>query len=301
MSFTETEEQQALRAAVAQLGAKYGYAYSSAKARADQSQDELWAEAGQLGYLGVNLPEEYGGGGQGMYELAIVEEELSAAGCGLLMMVVSPAICGTVITRFGTDEQKGRWLPGLADGSSIMAFGITEPDAGSNSHKITTTARRDGTDWLLSGQKVFISGVDVADNVLIVCRTEDARTGTLKPVLLVVPTDSPGFEKTKITMDLVARLRAATQQLVATHDEAPERRRRAARARTGRTTPGWRRSGPGARGRSAGRSRRRGRRAWRCRRCTGGGSSRRGVATTRARSGGRARASPTRGRRSPSA
>jgi len=204
MSFTETEEQQALRAAVAQLGAKYGYAYSSAKARADQSQDELWAEAGQLGYLGVNLPEEYGGGGQGMYELAIVEEELSAAGCGLLMMVVSPAICGTVITRFGTDEQKGRWLPGLADGSSIMAFGITEPDAGSNSHKITTTARRDGTDWLLSGQKVFISGVDVADNVLIVCRTEDARTGTLKPVLLVVPTDSPGFEKTKIDMDLVA-------------------------------------------------------------------------------------------------
>ncbi|MBK6856421.1 MAG: acyl-CoA/acyl-ACP dehydrogenase [Microthrixaceae bacterium] len=204
MSFTETEEQQALRAAVAQLGAKYGYAYSSAKARADQSLDELWAEAGQLGYLGVNLPEEYGGGGQGMYELAIVEEELSAAGCGLLMMVVSPAICGTVITRFGTDEQKGRWLPGLADGSSIMAFGITEPDAGSNSHRITTTARRDGSDWLLSGQKVFISGVDVADNVLIVCRTEDARTGTLKPVLLVVPTDSPGFDKTKVDMDLVA-------------------------------------------------------------------------------------------------
>jgi hypothetical protein len=204
MSFTETDEQQALRAAVAQLAASYGYEYSVAKARADESLTELWAEAGKLGYLGVNLPEEFGGGGQGMYELAIVEEELGAAGCGLLMMVVSPAICGTVITRFGTDEQKGRWLPGLADGSSIMAFGITEPDAGSNSHRITTTARRDGSDWLLSGQKVYISGVDVADNVLIVCRTEDARTGTLKPVLLVVPTDSPGFEKTKIEMDLVA-------------------------------------------------------------------------------------------------
>ena len=203
MSFTETDEQQALRAAVAQLAASYGYEYSVAKARADESLTELWAEAGKLGYLGVNLPEEFGGG-QGMYELAIVEEELGAAGCGLLMMVVSPAICGTVITRFGTDEQKGRWLPGLADGSSIMAFGITEPDAGSNSHRITTTARRDGSDWLLSGQKVYISGVDVADNVLIVCRTEDARTGTLKPVLLVVPTDSPGFEKTKIEMDLVA-------------------------------------------------------------------------------------------------
>ena len=95
MSFTETDEQQALRAAVAQLAASYGYEYSVAKARADESLTELWAEAGKLGYLGVNLPEEFGGGGQGMYELAIVEEELGAAGCGLLMMVVSPAICGS--------------------------------------------------------------------------------------------------------------------------------------------------------------------------------------------------------------
>ncbi|MEO6629515.1 MAG: acyl-CoA dehydrogenase family protein [Aquihabitans sp.] len=204
MSFTETAEQAALRSAVAQLGAKYGYQYAVDKARAGDTLSELWAEAGQLGYLGVNLPEEYGGGGQGMYELAIVEEELSAVGCGLLMMVVSPAICGTVINRFGTDEQKGRWLPGLADGSSIMAFGITEPDAGSNSHRITTTARKDGTDWLLTGSKIYISGVDVADNVLIVARTEDAKTGTLKPVLFVVPTDSPGFERTKIDMDVIA-------------------------------------------------------------------------------------------------
>jgi alkylation response protein AidB-like acyl-CoA dehydrogenase len=139
-----------------------------------------------------------------MYELAIVEEELGAAGCGLLMMVVSPAICGTVIARFGTDDQKLRWLPGLADGSQIMAFGITEPDAGSNSHEITTVARRDGSDWLLTGRKTFISGVDVADNVLIVGRTEQSATGRLAPALFVVPTDSPGFSKTRIEMDVVA-------------------------------------------------------------------------------------------------
>ncbi len=204
MSFTETDEQQALRAAVAGFASRYGYEYYVDKARSDDPTKELWDEAGRLGYLGVNLPVEYGGGGQGMYELSLVEEELSAAGCGLLMMVVSPAICGTVIARFGTDEQKGRWLPGLADGSSIMAFGITEPDAGSNSHRITTTARRDGSDWVLTGRKTFISGVDVADNVLIVCRTADATTGQLKPVLLVVPTDSPGFERTRIPMDIVA-------------------------------------------------------------------------------------------------
>ena len=143
----------------------------------------------------------YGDLGYGL--LSLVLEELSAAGCTLLMMVVSPAICGTIITRFGTDAQKERWLPGITDGSMIMAFAITESDAGSNSHKLTTTARRDGADWLLSGSKVFISGVDQAQSVLVVGRTEDARTGRLKPVLFAVPTDAPGFEWRPVEMDLV--------------------------------------------------------------------------------------------------
>jgi alkylation response protein AidB-like acyl-CoA dehydrogenase len=203
VNFTETQEQQDLRAAVAALGARYGFSYANARARRHEPLRELWQEAGKLGYIGVNLPEEYGGGGGGMTELAIVQEELTAAGCGLLMLVVSPAICGTVIARFGTEEQKRRWLPGIADGSRIMAFGITEPEAGSNSHRITTTARRDGDDWLLSGGKVFISGVDEADQVLIVARTEDTRTGKLKPVLFAVPTDAPGFEYRPIEMDIV--------------------------------------------------------------------------------------------------
>ncbi|GAA1696051.1 acyl-CoA dehydrogenase family protein [Fodinicola feengrottensis] len=204
MSFNETEEQKALRAAVAELGKRYGYDYYVRKARAGEYCDELWQEAGKQGFLGVNLPEEYGGGGAGMTELAIVLEELGAAGCPLLMMVVSPAICGTVINRFGTDEQKQRYLPGIADGSFTMAFGITEPDAGSNSHRLTTTARRDGTEWVLSGRKVFISGVDVADAVLIVGRTEDAKSGKLKPVLFVVPTDAKGLERKQIDMELVS-------------------------------------------------------------------------------------------------
>jgi hypothetical protein len=202
VNFTESPEQQALRAAVRELGSRYGYEYMRAKLRSGEHTDELWAEAGKLGFLGVNLPEAYGGGGGGMYDLALVEEELSAAGCSQLMMVVSPAICGTVIGRFGTDDQKRRWLPGIADGSTIMAFGITEPDAGSNSHKITTTARRDGADWLLSGRKIFISGVDRADAVLVVGRTEDARTGRLKPVLFTVPTDAAGFEYRPVEMDI---------------------------------------------------------------------------------------------------
>jgi len=204
VSFVETEERRALRAAVSELGKKYGYAYFNERARSGGHVTELWQEAGKLGYLGVNLPEEYGGGGGGMSDLSIVLEELGAAGCPLLMMVVSPAICGTVIARFGTDEQKRRWLPGLADGSVTMAFAITEPDAGSNSHNLTTTARRTEDGWSLSGRKVFISGLDVAQAVLVVGRTEDARTGRLKPVLFVVPTDAAGCEFQHIEMDLIS-------------------------------------------------------------------------------------------------
>ncbi|MFI6652601.1 acyl-CoA dehydrogenase [Streptomyces sp. NPDC050529] len=200
----ETEEHKALRAAVAALGKRYGREYSTALARKGEHPKELWAEAGKLGYLGVNLPEEYGGGGGGMAELSIVLEELGAAGSPLLMMVVSPAICGTVIARFGTEAQKQKWLPGLSDGTKCMSFGITEPDAGSNSHRITTTARRDGEEWVLSGRKVFISGVDISDATLIVGRTEDARTGSLKPCLFIVPRDTPGFERTEIDMELHA-------------------------------------------------------------------------------------------------
>ncbi|MGP2441332.1 acyl-CoA dehydrogenase family protein [Streptomyces sp. JW3] len=211
MSITESPEHKSLRQAVAALGNRHGR---------NHDREALWQEAGKLGYLGVNIPEEYGGGGQGITELSIVLEELGAAGCPLLMLVVSPAICGTVITRFGTDAQKQQWLPGIADGTRTMAFGITEPDAGSNSHRITTTARRDGTDWLLTGRKVFISGVDIADATLIVGRTEtvsskEGRTGKLKPCLFIVPRDTPGFDRRQIDMEL----HAAEKQFELTLDD----------------------------------------------------------------------------------
>ncbi|MFJ5995811.1 acyl-CoA dehydrogenase family protein [Streptomyces sp. NPDC092370] len=192
-----TDDHKALREAVAALGERHGRGGDTG---------QLWSEAARLGYIGVNLPEEYGGGGGGISELSLVLEELGAAGCPLLMMVVSPAICGTVISRFGTDAQKRQWLPGLADGTRLMAFGITEPDAGSNSHRITTTARRDQDTggWILTGRKVFVSGVDIADATLIVGRTEDARTGRLKPCLFIVPRDTPGFARRAIDMELNA-------------------------------------------------------------------------------------------------
>ncbi|WAL69510.1 acyl-CoA/acyl-ACP dehydrogenase [Amycolatopsis cynarae] len=204
MSFTESEERLALRKAVGELARSYGHEYYLKLARSGGHTTDLWNEAGRLGYLGVAVPEEYGGGGAGIGDLAAVCEEFCAAGTPMLLMVVSPAICATVIARYGTDEQKSRWLPRFATGEVRMSFAITEPDAGSNSHRITTTAHRDGGDWILNGRKVFISGVDEAEAVLVVGRTEDARTGKLKPALFIVPTDAPGFEYRQIEMDLVS-------------------------------------------------------------------------------------------------
>ncbi|MEU2665867.1 acyl-CoA dehydrogenase family protein [Micromonospora sp. DT46] len=213
MNFDLTPEQDQLRDAVRALGRRYGHEYFVAKARSGEHTTELWDEAGRLGYLGVNIPTEYGGGGGGITELAIVCEELAAAGCPLLLLVVSPAIAATVIARHGTEEQRKRFLPGFADGSLKVVFAITEPEAGSNFHRLGTVARRDGDDWLLSGRKCYISGVDEASYVLVVARVavEDGQAGTgdatpqkLKPALFIVPTDAPGLTRSKLDMEIVS-------------------------------------------------------------------------------------------------
>ncbi len=204
IAFTESDERVALRAAVRELANKYGRDYVTAKARAGEKTTEMWAEAGRLGYLGVAVPEEFGGGGGGIGDLAAVCEEFAAAGAPMLMMVVSPAICATVIARFGTDEQKQRWLPGFAEGTTKMAFSITEPDAGSNSHRLATSIRGDGDEWVLSGGKYFISGVDEADAVLVVARHVDENGQRLLPSLMIVPTDAPGFTYQPIEMDIIS-------------------------------------------------------------------------------------------------
>ncbi|MEV1286053.1 acyl-CoA dehydrogenase [Micromonospora sp. NPDC049679] len=210
MNFDLTPEQDLLRDAVRALGRRYGHDYFVAKAKAGEHTTELWAEAGKLGYLGVNVPAEYGGGGGGITELAIVCEELAAAGCPLLLLVVSPAIAATVIARHGTDEQRARFLPGFADGSLKVAFAITEPEAGSNFHRLGTVARRDGDGWVLSGRKCFISGVDEASYVLVVARVADggrdpvSTPGRLKPALFIVPTDAAGLSSSKLDMEIVS-------------------------------------------------------------------------------------------------
>jgi alkylation response protein AidB-like acyl-CoA dehydrogenase len=194
MDFATDDEHLALRAAVAAIAAGYGGEYYTAKAEAREFTDELWQAMGKHGYVGINIPEAYGGGGAGLVELAAVCEETAAQGCPLLLLLVSSAICGEVISTYGTDAQRARWLPRLAAGESRIVFAITEPDAGSNTHRIATTAVRDGDEYVLRGQKYYISGVDVADAILVVARTgTDERTGAAALSLFVVDVDVPGL------------------------------------------------------------------------------------------------------------
>ncbi len=164
---------------------------------------ELWDALAERGYLGVNVPEEYGGGGLGMAALSMVGEEISAAGCSLLLIVVSPAIAGSILARHGNDEQKDRWLRGIGAGTTKLAFAITESDAGTNSHNISTSLKRDGDRLLLNGQKTYISGVEEADALLVVARSRNADGSLGLPALAIVDVDAPGFTRTEIPMPYV--------------------------------------------------------------------------------------------------
>jgi alkylation response protein AidB-like acyl-CoA dehydrogenase len=204
MDFSETPEQEMLRAAVRDVAEKFGHDYYAAQARTDGRTQELWDAVAELGFLGVHLPEEYGGGGAGMSELAMVCEELAAVGCPLLLILVSPAICGELIKHFGTPEQCDRWLRPMVSGTK-MVFAITEPDAGSNSHNIATTATRDGDVYRLNGSKTYISGVDEAPQMVVVTRTgTEPQSGRGKLSLFIVDTDAPGLERTQIDMEIRA-------------------------------------------------------------------------------------------------
>ena len=187
------DHHRALRESVGKLVGKYGRKYFQKVVAEGSSPTELWRELGEAGFLGVHIPEEWGGTGGGLSELYIVIEECAAQGCPMLALVIA-SICAPIIAAHGSPELKAKWLPGLADGSLRMAFGITEPDAGSNTHKVTTTARRSETGWVLNGTKYWTSAIDESQAVLVVARDADLSTEERSQLsLFVVPTDTPGI------------------------------------------------------------------------------------------------------------
>ncbi len=181
MDFRLPETAEAVRDGVRELCTDFGTDYWSACDAEGRWPEELWEALGAGGWLGLAIPEEHGGAGAGLLELAVALEEMSAAGAGTagaFLYLLTPGFGGVTLTRHGTAEQRAELLPGIAAGTTQTCFALTEPDAGSNALALATTARRDGDDLLLRGQKVWISGVQRADWMLAVCRTTPAGEAT---------------------------------------------------------------------------------------------------------------------------
>jgi alkylation response protein AidB-like acyl-CoA dehydrogenase len=209
LSLRPSDEERDLRETVAGIVGRFGHDYFMAASRAGEPMQELWDILGKAGFLGLSIPEAFGGGGAGLQELAIVLEEMSAGGCPELALVLSQGIAGSILPLHGTAAQRERYLPGIASGAEKFVFALTEPDAGSNSHKIATQARLDGDEWVVNGTKYYISGIDHCDHFLLVARTGvDEATGRGALTLFIV--DDPNVE-------------GLTRQLIPTALQAPER------------------------------------------------------------------------------
>ncbi len=164
----------------------------------------------ELGFFGLTIPEEYGGVGGDYVTYALAMEELGRADSALRGIVsVSSGLVGKSILFHGTEEQKQEWLPELANATRLGCFGLTEPDTGSDAGNLTSRAVRDGSDWVIDGQKLFITNGTWADVALVFARTSD--DGPRGVTAFLVPTDTPGFEAREIKGKLGLRGQATAE------------------------------------------------------------------------------------------
>ncbi len=196
-----TPEQQALRAELREYFASVLSPGERDKLGAPGENGTLFRQVvrrlGQDGWLGIGWPTEYGGKGRSAAEQYIMFDEVQRAGVPFPFVTVNTV--GPTIMRFGTDEQKARYLPGILAGELNFAIGYTEPDAGTDLASLRTSARLDGSEWVVNGSKVFTSGADQADFVWLACRTEPDVAKHKGLSILLVPTDATGFRCTPIT------------------------------------------------------------------------------------------------------
>jgi acyl-CoA dehydrogenase len=162
--------------------------------RAGQVPRSLWQKAGELGLLLCNVPQEYGGMGGDFLHSAILIEEMARAGATGPTFYLHSDIVAPYLVDFGTEEQKRKWLPRMATGEVVVALGMSEPSGGSDVQSIRTQAIRDGDDYVVNGQKVFITNGHSADLLLLACKT-DPKQKARGVSLLLVETDRPGFTR----------------------------------------------------------------------------------------------------------
>ncbi len=157
----------------------------------------LWHKAGEAGLLCTGVPEEYGGAGGDFLFGAITTEEMARAGATGPTFYLHSDIVAPYLVHYGTEAQKRRWLPAMATGEVIVALGMSEPSGGSDVAAMRTNARRDGDDYVINGQKVFITAGFNADLLLLACKT-DPKAGARGVSLILVETDRPGFRRGRL-------------------------------------------------------------------------------------------------------
>nr|WP_179661640.1 acyl-CoA dehydrogenase family protein [Nocardioides panzhihuensis] len=157
---------------------------------------EFWLEAGENGFLGLAIPEEYGGAGADDFRFnAVLAEELAKIGAAYPTCVgIHSDITAPYLVRLGTEEQKQRWLPGVASGEILLAIGMTEPSGGSDLAALKTTAVRDGDEWVINGSKTFITNGYSCDLVITAVRT-DPEKGAKGITLFAIEADKEGFSR----------------------------------------------------------------------------------------------------------
>ncbi len=167
--------------------------------RTETFDQSLWRSACELGFIGIHLPEEYGGGGFGLVGLCLVCEEFWRVDPGLGQAVTSTTFGAEMIGLFGTEEQKKTYLPPLSSGEAILSTGITEPEAGSDVAGIKTRAELKGREWIINGSKMFITNGTLARWVLVVCLTEpESKDRHGRHSVILTPTKTEGFQAVKL-------------------------------------------------------------------------------------------------------
>jgi short-chain 2-methylacyl-CoA dehydrogenase len=196
VDFELTTEQRLLRDTVRDFARQEVAPVASELDRTKSFPYELVAKMGELGLMGIPFPTEYGGGGADTLSYALAVEELTRVDSSVAITMAAHTSLGTMpISMWGTEEQKGEWLPELTSGSKLAAFGLTEPEAGSDAGNTKTTAKLDGGEWVIDGAKQFItnSGTDISGCVTITAVT-GAGNGRPEISNIIVPNGTPGYE-----------------------------------------------------------------------------------------------------------
>ncbi|MDH6119863.1 alkylation response protein AidB-like acyl-CoA dehydrogenase [Kitasatospora sp. GAS204A] len=210
MDLALTEEQAAVRALAAEFTDREIAPYATDWDRAESVDRAVIGKLGKLGFLGLTIPEEYGGSGGDHLAYCLVLEELGRGDSAVRGIVsVSLGLVAKSINSYGTQEQKRHWLPRLCDGQALACFALTEPGTGSDAANLTTRAVRDGADWLISGTKMFITNGTWANVALVFARTGEAGHKGVSAFL--VPTDTPGLERREIHGKLGLRGQATAE------------------------------------------------------------------------------------------